>query len=443
LLNRRALLARLEEAFLARQKNGGFGALLFIDLDHFKTLNDSQGHHVGDEFLTQVAQRIRNCIREGTIVARIGGDEFIVLIPRVPGQRDEAQCVAADVANRILWALKPDFQFGHARHSASASIGTVVFDGSETNSSEILKRADIAMYRAKNGGRNNVATYAPDVMVAETMQMQLVHELRDAIALGKLSLYFQPQIDRLGAIRGAEVLLRWQHPQLGLISPAQFPLDQQPDLISDIDRFVLHRGIATLAAWQRDERTASLRLALNISSRSLLSSHFMQELAGLLAEYRIDASALMLELTEHVMTKDRSLVARQMHEMRKFGIRFALDNFGTGYFSLADLKRMPFDAIKIAGNFVNDLQSSESDRALVKAILAMARTLELECIGEWVETDQQRIFLQLFGCDAFQGFLFSPALPQPAFRAFLDSYTGGAPMLELPAITLVETKKAG
>jgi diguanylate cyclase (GGDEF)-like protein len=437
------LLARLEDAFSERQKDGGFGALLFIDLDHFKTLNDNQGHHVGDEFLTQVAGRIRKCVREGTIVARIGGDEFVVLIPRIPGKRGEAQHAATDVANRILRALKPDFQFGDASHNASASIGTVVFDGSEAGSSEILKRADIAMYRAKNGGRNNVAAYDPDIMIAETMQMKLVHDLRDAISFGKLSLHFQPQIDRLGAIRGAEALLRWQHPQLGLISPAQFPLDQQPDLISDIDRFVLREGIATLASWQQDERTASLRLALNISSRSLLSLHFMQELAGLLAEYRIDASALMLELTEHIMTRDRALVASQMHEMRKLGVRFALDNFGTGYFSLADLKKMPFDAIKIAGNFVNDLQSSDSDRALVKAVLAMARTLELESIGEWVETDQQRIFLQLFGCDAFQGFLFSPALPLPAFRAFLDTYQRGAAMLEPPPLVLAETKKAG
>lgn len=443
LLNRRALLSRLDEAFSTRRKEGGYGALLFIDLDNFKTLNDSQGHHVGDEFLVQVTQRIRNCTREGTMVARIGGDEFIVLIPRIPGSREDAHRAAADVANRVLRALRPNFQFGHVRHDASASIGAVVFDGGEADSSEILKRADIAMYRAKNGGRNNVAAYDPEAMDAETMQIKLAADLRAAIARGGLDLHFQPQVERSGRICGAEALLRWQHPALGLISPAQFPLDQQPDLIKDIDRLVLRKGIETLASWQRNERTASLRLSLNISSRSLLSSRFMQDLAGLVAEYGIDASALMLEITERVMTRDRALVVRQMHEMRKLGIRFALDNFGTGYFSLTDLKRMPFDAIKIAGNFVNEIEASESDRTLVKTVLAMARTLQLESIGECVETDQQRIFLQLFGCNAFQGFLFSPALPLQAFHAFLEAYPAEADTAELPPVALLGSKKAG
>ena len=443
LLNRRALLTRLEDAFSARRNDGGFGALLFIDLDNFKTLNDSQGHHVGDEYLVQVAQRILNCIREGTIVARIGGDEFIVLIARIPGKREDADRAAGDIANRILQALRPNFQFGHVRHDASASIGAVVFNGSEVNSSEILKRADIAMYRAKNNGRNNVATYDPEAIAAETMQIKLANDLRDTIARGGLDLHFQPQIWRSGKIYGAEALLRWRHPELGIISPAQFPLDQQPDLINDIDRLVLRKGIETLASWQRDARTAFLRLSLNISARSLLSSHFMQELSELLVAHGIDASALMLEITERVMTKDRALVAGKMHEMRKFGVRFALDNFGTGYFSLSDLKRMPFDAIKIAGNFVSDLQSSESDRTLVKTILAMARTLELESIAECVETDQQRIFLQLFGCNAFQGFLFSPALPSEAFHAFLDQHSAKPELPESLPIALAETKKAG
>jgi diguanylate cyclase (GGDEF)-like protein/PAS domain S-box-containing protein len=443
LLNRRALLARLDEAFADRQEKGGFGALLFIDLDNFKTLNDSQGHHIGDEFLVQVAQRIRNCTREGTIVARIGGDEFIVLIPRFPGSRDDGQRAAADLAKRILRALQPDFQFGHVRHNASASIGTVVFDGSETNSGKILKRADIAMYRAKNSGRNSVAPYDPDATAVEAMQTRLANDLRDAIAQGGLDLYFQPQIERSGRICGAEALLRWQHPELGLISPAQFPLDQQPDLINDIDHLVLHKGVETLASWQRNDRTSFLRLSLNISARSLVSSHFMQELSELLATYRIEASALMLEITERVMTKDRALVVRAMHEMHKLGVRFALDNFGTGYFSLADLKRMPFDAIKVSGNFIDGLQASEGDRTLVKTVLAMARTLELESIGECIETDQQRIFLHLFGCDVFQGFLFSPALPLPAFHAFLNEHSRKLEMPDPLPVAFVVTKKAG
>ncbi|MGN6585499.1 MAG: putative bifunctional diguanylate cyclase/phosphodiesterase [Rhizobiaceae bacterium] len=443
LLNRRALLTRLENAFSARRADGGLGVLLFIDLDNFKTLNDSQGHHIGDEYLVQVAQRIRNGTREDTIVARIGGDEFIVLIPRIPGERKDADRAANDIANRILWALRPNFRFGPIRHHASASIGAVVFDGGEANSNEVLKRADIAMYRAKNAGRNTIAIYDPQAMAAEAMQAKLLNDLRSAIAAAEFDLHFQPQIDRAGAIRGAEAFLCWRDPALGQLSPAEFPAAERPDLINEIDRLVVRSGIETLASWQRDELKAPLRLSLNISALSLLRPQFMQELAGLVAQHDVDASALVLELTEHVMTRDRALIAGQMREIRKLGIRFALDNFGTGYFSLTDLKGMPFDAIKIAGNFVSDLQTSESDRTLVKTMLAMARTLELESIAECVETDQQRIFLQLFGCNVFQGPLFSPALPLQAFQGFLDERSRKLELPESPPIALVATKKAG
>jgi diguanylate cyclase (GGDEF)-like protein/PAS domain S-box-containing protein len=443
LLNRRALLTRLGDAFSARRNGGGFGALLFIDLDNFKTLNDSQGHHIGDEYLVQVAQRIHNCTREHAIVARIGGDEFVVLIPRIPGGREDADRAANDIANRILRTLRPDFEFGLIRHRASASIGAVVFDGSETNSGEILKRADIAMYRAKNAGRNTIAIYDPDAMAAERMEIKLADDLRNAIALDVFDLHFQPQIDRAGAIRGAEAFLRWRRPGPGPASQAEPLMAATPDLTDAIDRMVLRKGIETLASWQRNERMASLRLSLNINAVSLLRPQFTQELAGLLAQHDVDASALMLELTEHVMTRDHTQVARQMHEMRKLGIRFALDSFGAGYFSLADLKGMPFDAVKIAGNFVSDLQSSESDRTLVKTILAMTRTLELESIAECVATDQQRIFLQLFGCNLFQGPLFGPAFTLQAFQDVLDEHSRKLELREPLPVALAETKKAG
>ncbi len=421
--NRRLLMDRTAIALGKCGKNGRAGALLFIDLDNFKTLNDGQGHHVGDQYLVQVAERLRECVGEAATVSRMGGDEFVVLFDDIGPDPSQGTCQAMLAADQLLDALKKDFILGPVHHRGSASVGVVVFDGGESGAEELIRRADIAMYNAKAGGRNAVALFDPASLEMESKRFQLINDLRRAIAGNELALNFQPQIDREGLVGGAEGLLRWRHPELGDIPPSLFiPLAEQCSLIYEVDDFVLTSGIAMLAGWQRMPETRHLRLALNISVRSFSNAAFVPKLKSLVAHYGVDASNLTLEFAESVMARNLELTASNMAELKKLGIRFSLDDFGTGYSSLAHLKMLPFDEVKIDGGFVADIETRESDRTMVRTILAMATTLGLTAVAEHVENDKQRIFLHLFGCEIFQGFLYSPAVPESEFLAFVTAH---------------------
>ncbi len=414
--NRRMFLRRMAQAIEGSGKRRDHGALLFIDLDNFKTLNDTQGHDVGDAFLVQVAERLKRCLAARDLVARIGGDEFVVILEAAGVDEANATRHAIVVANRLLVAMREPFELAAVRHLASASVGVVVFDGAEARPDEILKRADIAMYQAKTGGRNGMALFDPASMVREGERYRLVGDLRAALGGNEFELHFQPQVDDRGVIVGAEGLLRWNHPRLGMVFPDRFiPLAEQFGLIEDLSRAVFDLGLATLASWQRDPLTAHLRLALNVSVQSFNCDSFGAMLKQMVDAHGVDASRLTLELTEHVMARDHERVARLMAEIKELGVRLSLDDFGTGYSSLAYLKTLPFDELKIDGRFVADIETGESDRALVKTILVMARNLGLTSVAEHVENIRQQAFLRAFGCDYFQGYLYGKAVPAAAF----------------------------
>jgi diguanylate cyclase (GGDEF)-like protein/PAS domain S-box-containing protein len=417
--NRRMLRDRTAAAIACAAKRRRVGALLFIDLDNFKNLNDSQGHHVGDQYLVQVASRLRECAGEHGMVSRMGGDEFVIMLEDLAGRAAEGSRRALVVADRTLSALRDTFVLGPVHHRGSASIGVVVFDGSESGAEELVRRADIAMYEAKSGGRNGISLFDPASLELESQRFRLLSDLRAAISGDQLALHFQPQIDREGRVCGAEALLRWHHPELGDIPPGVFiPLAEHCGLIHEIGDFVLAEAIATLAGWQRNPATSYLRLAVNISVQSFANATFVPDLTRLVQEYGVDASCLTLEFAENVMARDQERTATRMAQLKKLGIRFSLDDFGTGYSSLVHLKKLPFDELKIDGGFVADIETRESDRALVRTILAMATTLGLTAVAEHVEDDKQRIFLHLFGCEIFQGLLYSAAVPEEEFLAF-------------------------
>ncbi|MCO5159703.1 MAG: EAL domain-containing protein [Mesorhizobium sp.] len=414
--NRRALLDRLAEALQHAQASGRRGALLFIDLDNFKSLNDSQGHDVGDAYLVQVAQRLSACVAEGSLVARIGGDEFVVCIEDAGASDAEASALADRTAEAVLRALSRPHRIGPVEHQASASVGIVLFDGNEPRVDEVLKRADIAMYRAKASGRNAFAVFDPAATQREQDQFRLHADLHAAIAEDQLRLHYQPQVDQFGRVVSAEALLRWYHPAQGVITPDRFiALAERSGLIKDLGRMVLAKGVATLARWQAERDTAHLRLSINISVKSFGSPDFVPHLRRLIDEHRVDASQLMLEFTEHVMADNQKATAEKMHKLKELGICFSLDDFGTGYSSLAYLRQMPFDEVKIDGSFVADIETRENDRALVRTILAMADTLGLATVAEHVETAQQEALLRAFGCRKFQGYLYAPPLPVDEF----------------------------
>jgi diguanylate cyclase (GGDEF)-like protein/PAS domain S-box-containing protein len=416
--NRRALVDRLGESLDTAKRRRNRGALLFIDLDNFKSLNDTQGHDIGDAYLIQVARRLTACVEEGDLVARIGGDEFVVSIEEAGTSEAAATQRAVGVANRVLSEMSRVYKVGTVEHQASASVGVVVYDGNEPRVDEVLKRADIAMYKAKAAGRNAMAIFDPGSMQRENEQFRLIAEMRTAIAEDHFQLHFQPQVDRRGQVIAAEALVRWYHPDHGIIKPDRFiPLAERSGLINDLGRLVLAKGIRTLAEWQSNRETAHLRLAVNVSVKSFASPEFVPHIEALIAEHNVDASRLMLEFTEHVMSENQQATAERMRHLKQIGIAFSLDDFGTGYSSLAYLRQLPFDEVKIDGSFVTDIETKESDRALVRTILAMAETLGLSAVAEHVETARQEAFLLSFGCEIFQGYLYAPPLQPSDFVA--------------------------
>jgi diguanylate cyclase (GGDEF)-like protein/PAS domain S-box-containing protein len=420
--NRRAFLDRMACTVERCRERRDRGALLFIDLDNFKSLNDTQGHDVGDQYLVQVARRLATAVGESDLVARIGGDEFVVVLEAIGDSDANAAREAITIGNRVIGAMRESFRLGQFSHRASASIGVVVFDGESAAPDEILKRADIAMYEAKSAGRDNLALYDPISMSRESERYQLLADLRDAIARpgDQFELHYQPQMDEAGRVVAAEALIRWNHPAHGMIYPDRFiPLVEQFGLIGDLGTMVLTEGIKRLAYWRADPALSHLRLAVNLSVQCFQSDDLVPQLRKLLADYRVEGSKLTIEVTEHVMARDQKVIAARMEELKKLGVRLSLDDFGTGYSSLTYLKKLPFDEVKIDGSFVADIETAESDRILVKTILAMARTLDLAVVAEHVETFRQEAFLRAHGCDCFQGWLYSKALPADAFASFV------------------------
>jgi diguanylate cyclase (GGDEF)-like protein/PAS domain S-box-containing protein len=410
--NRRLLLDRLQRSIAAGQRTKAQGALLFIDLDNFKDLNDTLGHDMGDQLLSQVAARLVGCVRETDTVSRFGGDEFVVMLENLSTDLSQAAAQAEVVADKLLASLNQPFELDGGQHYSTPSIGITLFGEQRLTVDELLKRADLAMYQAKAAGRNTQRFFDPDMQAAVNARSNLEADLRQGLAREEIHVHYQPVVDHNGKLVGAEALARWRHPQRGMISPADFiPLAEQTGLILPLGQTVLHTACSQLAQWAQNPATAHLSLSVNVSARQFRQPGFAAQVLGTLKACQADPRKLKLELTESLLLGDIEDTIERMEQLKKEGVGFALDDFGTGYSSLSYLKRLPLDQVKIDQSFVRDVLSDPNDAAIVRTILALAKSLDLEVVAEGVETAGQLGFLRLHGCEGFQGYLFGRPLP--------------------------------
>ncbi|PKO33697.1 MAG: hypothetical protein CVU34_12155 [Betaproteobacteria bacterium HGW-Betaproteobacteria-7] len=419
--NRRLLHDRLQQAQVAATRTGHFAALMFIDLDNFKTLNDTLGHDQGDLLLQEAARRLTACIREGDTVARLGGDEFVVILESLSRHKSLGADQAELVGEKILETLNQPYHCAAHEHHCTASIGVTLFGDQTAGSAELMKQADLAMYQAKAAGRNAMRFFDPEMQATVNAHALLEKALSNAVRERHFVLYYQPQVSDQNCVTGAEALLRWEDPQRGIISPNAFiPLAEKTGLILPLGRLVLQMACRQLAAWAEREETAHLTLAVNVSGQQLHQPDFVDQVLGVIADTGADPHRLKLELTEsQLLTEiDESIV--KMTALRERGIRFALDDFGTGYSSLAYLKRLPLQTLKIDRTFVMDVLVDPNDAAIARTIVALASSLGLDVLAEGVETEGQRRFLADNGCLRYQGYLFSRPLPADAFAAYLQ-----------------------
>ena len=410
--NRQLLLNRLQQALAASIRSGREGALLFIDLDNFKRLNDTLGHSMGDLLLQQVAQRLTTCIREGDTVARLGGDEFVVMLEDLSENLQEAAEQIEAVGEKVLLTLNRPYDLdGHEYHS-TPSIGATLFHHHKDSVAELLKSADLAMYNAKAAGRNVLRFFDPEMQAVVTARIRLEADLREGLSKGQFILYYQPQVDDDEKLTGAEALLRWQHPVRGLLTPPEFlSLAEQTGLIVPLGCWVLETACRQLAAWSAHAETAHLSIAVNISPHEVRHPDFIRNVLSTLERTGANPQNLELELTESLLGRDLEDTAAKMAILKAAGVGFALDNFGHGSSSLSALKRLPLNQLKIGHPFVHNLLTEPNDAAMAKSIVALAQSLGLDVISEEVETVGQRDFLKSVGCQAYQGYFFGSPAP--------------------------------
>ena len=419
--NRRLLIDRLKHALAVSARSGRDGALLFIDLDHFKTLNDSLGHDVGDLLLQQVAERLATCVREGDTVARFGGDEYIVMLEGLSDCAIKAAVQAGLIGEKILATLNQPYQLSTNSYQSTGSLGIALFNNEGHTLENILKCADIAMYQAKKKGRNTLCFFDPQMQYDLHARVELELKLRNALALKQLHLYYQIQVDHLGVPLGAEALIRWNHPERGLINPFQFiPLAEETGLILPVGEWVLDTACAQLKAWQLNVLTCNLTLSINVSPKQFRQEKFVEQVQAAVQRYAINPNLLKLELTESILLESIENTIVTMNALNKIGIKFSLDDFGTGYSSLQYLKRLPLYQLKIDQSFVRDIVVDSSDKVIVQTIIAMANNMALEVIAEGVETEEQRQILSSKGCKQFQGYLFGKPVPIEEFYVVLN-----------------------
>ena len=418
--NRQLLLDRLH-ATLDRRAGAQAGALMFIDLDNFKVLNDTLGHQKGDLLLQQVAARLQACVAHEDTVARLGGDEFVILMAPHDDGPQAARAAAATVANRILQALGEPYSLpGHLHHS-TCSMGVTVFGPQPSTVAELLKQADLAMYQAKRAGRNTVCFFDPQMQAVASAHASLAADLRQAWREGQFTLDYQPQVDAQGRITGVEALLRWRHPVRGLVPPAQFiPIAEETSLILDIGRWVLGQACAQLALWAGPAARQHLSIAVNVSARQFRDPQFVDQVMEAIVQTGIAPRKLKLELTESLLADGIEVTIAKMGSLQAMGVELSLDDFGTGYSSLSYLKRLPLNQLKIDRAFVKDLLTDVNDAAIARTIIGLAQSLGLDVIAEGVENEAQREFLARHGCQAFQGHLFCPPLPIADLEAYID-----------------------
>ncbi len=410
--NRRLLIDRLKQSLAASARSGQKGALIFLDLDHFKTLNDTLGHDTGDLLLQQVSERLKLCVREEDTVSRFGGDEFVVMLENLSLDEYEAAKLAEKVGEKILQSLNLPYLLGTNHYKTTSSIGITLLNDHDSNVEDLLKQADIAMYQSKKSGRNAVSFFDPDMQASINARVQIEAELYNALLNQQFRLYYQVTVDENRRASGAEALIRWFHPERGMVPPADFiPLAEETGLILEIGKWVLDTACLQLSFWKHDPLTRYLTLSVNVSARQFHQPNFVEEVQEAVRKHEIDPEMLKLELTESMLIQNIQVTIEKMNALNEIGVQLALDDFGTGYSSLQYLKQLPLDQLKIDRSFVRDLVFDTNDQAIVRTIIAMANSMHLNVIAEGVETEEQHQLLIQYGCKHYQGYLFSKPVP--------------------------------
>ncbi len=417
--NRRMLQDRIAHALAASNRGAYYGAILFIDLDNFKSINDTRGHDYGDLLLIEVGKRLRSAVREGDSVARLGGDEFVVLLEGLGVNAVEAAIQAKLVGEKILGILAQSYNISGYEFNCTASIGLSMYGAGET-AADMLQHADIAMYQSKKAGRNALRFFDPNMQALVIARVALEEDLHRALEKNQFELYYQAQVNQQRQVIGAEALLRWRHPARGLVSPLEFiPLAEETGLILPIGLWVLKTACAQLKAWEGNAHTRGLQLSVNVSARQFRQADFVALVRQALDQYNINPKLLKLELTESIVLDVVADAIAKMNALGENGVRFSMDDFGTGFSSLAYLIKLPLAQLKIDQSFVGNIGIKPADAIIVKIIIDMASSLGMEVIAEGVETEAQRDFLGAHDCHLYQGYLFSKPLPIEAFEVLL------------------------
>lgn len=418
--NRRLLMDRLKLALISSHRSGHHGALLFIDMDNFKILNDTYGHDTGDVFLKKIADRLILCVRANDTVARLGGDEFIIMLQDLSKDAIEAASQTDAIGKKIISTLNQTYQLNDLVYDSAASIGCALFNSHESGIEELLKQVDIAMYQAKGSGGNGLRFFDPQMQQNLADRVALEADLRLAITQGQFELYYQAQTTHQNEIIGAEVLIRWRHPQRGIILPSEFiPLAEETGLIFPLGLWILEAACRQLKTWESSEHTQHLQLSVNVSARQFHQSNFVELVCQIFRRTAIPIEQLKLELTETLVLDNINDTIHKMHTLRKMGVSFSMDDFGTGYSSLAYLTQLPLAQLKIDRSFVNNIGVKDSDAVIIQTIIGMTENLGIEVIAEGVETESQRAFLEQHGCAFYQGYLCSKPLPIEQFEKSL------------------------
>jgi len=419
--NRRLLLERSDQVLAGCRRHGHHGALLFIDLDHFKTINDSLGHPVGDLLLKQVARRLDSAVRGEDLVARLGGDEFVVLLPEISDDAEVSARGAWKMADKLRQALAKPYSIQDNELHVTPSIGIALFPDEQQTADDVLKNADIAMYQAKDDGRNLIRFFLPSMQRAAEQRLQLQTELRNCLQGDELLIYLQPQLDEKLQLLGAEVLLRWEHPVRGLILPGEFiEAAEDSGQVLAIGEWVLRSACELIARWSKNPNLCQqLRLAVNVSPVQFRQADFALKLEEILRISDANPALITLELTEGQLMNNLGDTVEKMEYLKALGVRFSIDDFGTGYSSLAYLKRLPVDEVKIDRSFVHDVTSDQGDAGLVETIITMAGNLKLGVVAEGVETRDELEFLQSHGCNSYQGYYFQKPCTVDEFEQYM------------------------
>jgi diguanylate cyclase (GGDEF)-like protein/PAS domain S-box-containing protein len=420
--NRRLLLERLRQTLAVSVRSGRSQALLSIDLDDFKTLNDTLGHQKGDLVLQEAARRIAACVRAADTMGRLSGDEFVVMLEDLSEVPEEAAAQAKSVGEKILASVGNLYLIEGRECRSTCSIGIAVFGGRRISTDEILQQADIALHQAKAAGRNTIRFFSPALQVAVNARAAMEDDLRQAIKTNQFLLYYQPQVE-WGRLTGAEALIRWRHPTRGILPPNEFiHLAEESRLILPVGDWVLETACAQIASWAGRKRTADVTIAVNISTLQFRQPEFAEQVLAALDRTGANPENLKLELTESMLERNNEDIIAKMTELKSHGLRFSLDDFGTGYSSLARLKRFPLDELKIDRAFVRDILEDSTSGAIAQTIISLGRAMRMSVIAEGVETEEQRSFLAGLGCHSFQGYLFSQPLPLEEFETYLQNF---------------------